>query len=119
MVLVNAASEPVSCDIFAIISEKVVSTANRGFIVSISTSATVLKATSKALYLAQQEIGIVSPDVFDVVGSDDATTCVICFIRNPQTGAVCCLHYDAQMRGVFSLNSFMSSLGPVSVQFDV
>jgi len=72
-------------------------------------------ATDKrVVYVHQHEVALsVLPSVADVLGSQDATTCVCLVLRSAATGKACAAHFDTaqeeQLTGATSLASMLSA----------
>lgn len=73
----------------------------------------VVSVEERCLYVHQGEIGYGMGSRFDIVGSDDATTCVIVLARNRANGSFLVTHVDCEGRAVQvgeHIDSLMDSL---------
>ncbi|KAI7740794.1 hypothetical protein M8C21_030212 [Ambrosia artemisiifolia] len=65
----------------------------------------------KCVYLFQREYATVDPALVEIVGTDEATTCVGMVIRNSRTGMTCVAHLDSPdvvVVGLFQMMSLVS-----------
>ncbi|KAM0052243.1 putative protein asparagine amidohydrolase [Helianthus debilis subsp. tardiflorus] len=66
---------------------------------------------AKCVYLFQREYATVNPALVEIVGTDEATTCVGMVIRNCRTGMTCVAHLDSPdvvVVGLFQMMSLVS-----------
>ncbi|KAK4414412.1 protein N-terminal asparagine amidohydrolase [Sesamum alatum] len=71
-------------------------------------SSSVGPETSKWVYIFQREFATVDPALVDLVGTDEATTCVGIAIRNCKTGMISVAHMDSPKVVDTGLNQMLS-----------
>nr|GMC99498.1 protein N-terminal asparagine amidohydrolase [Ipomoea batatas] len=64
----------------------------------------------KWVYIFQREYATVDPSLVDLVGTDEATTCVGLIIRNPQSGMISVAHMDSPSIVEVGLTQMLSSV---------
>jgi protein N-terminal asparagine amidohydrolase len=64
----------------------------------------------KFLHVFQREFATILPDQFDYIGSSEATTCNILFIRSKKTGKISCAHFDGSQDQVGKKNCSLKKM---------
>ncbi|KAL8262520.1 hypothetical protein R6Q59_023869 [Mikania micrantha] len=77
---------------------------------------------AKSVYVFQREYATVDPALVEIVGTDEATTCVGMVIRNCVTGMTCVAHLDSPdvvATGIFQMMSQVSDSANNDIVLDV
>ncbi|EPS58075.1 hypothetical protein M569_16741, partial [Genlisea aurea] len=74
---------------------------------------------SKSVYVFQKEFATVDRRLVDIVGTDEATTCVGIAIRNPRTGMTSIAHMDFPGVVETGLTQMLSLISERDVPLDV
>eukprot|EP01080_Neovahlkampfia_damariscottae_P007108 gene7108-11271_t len=79
------------------------------------------------LHVFQREFATILPNQFEFIGSSEATTCIILFIRNKKTGKINCSHIDGSknqiggnncsLKKIFSTFNLEESSGVLELNF--
>ncbi|XP_076893124.1 protein N-terminal asparagine amidohydrolase-like [Bidens hawaiensis] len=77
---------------------------------------------AKCVYVFQREYATVNPALVDIVGTDEATTCIGMVIRNSKTGMTCVGHLDSPNVvevGLFQMMALVSQSDVDNIILDV